>query len=88
MLFLAPLAALATAFLSFSHPLRAIPHAVVVLEIGLALATVAGIALVPSAITAWREGLLTPPRRVHLTLLASTFVLLAPLLYYWRLLPL
>lgn len=88
LLFLAPVAALATAFLSFSHPLRAIPHAVVVLEIGLALATLVGIALVPSAISVWRKGLLTPARQVHLALLAGAFVLLAPLLYYWRLLPL
>ncbi len=87
LLFLAPVAALATAFLSFRHPLRAIPVALLVLGIGLAMATVAGLALVPLAIMAWRGTLMTPARRVHLTLLAGAFVLLAPLLYYWRLLP-
>lgn len=87
LLLLAPVAALATAFLSFSHPLRAIPHAMLVLEIGLAVATAAGIALAPAAISAWRGALLTPARRIHLTVLAGGFALLAPLLYYWRLLP-
>jgi hypothetical protein len=87
LLFLAPVAGAATAFLSFSSPLRAIPHAIRVLGIGLVLATLVGIALVPATVLAWRGRLLTPVRRVHLTLLATAFVLLAPLLYYWRLSP-
>ena len=88
MLLLAPVGGLATAFLSFSHPLRAIPRAVAVLGIVLVAATVAGIALVPLAVRAWRRSQLTTARRVHLTLLAGSFVVLAPLLVYWRLLPL
>jgi hypothetical protein len=87
LLFLAPVGALATALLSFSHPLVAVPRAVIVLGVVLAAAAVAGLALVPFAVRAWRFGLLSVARRVHFTLLAGGFVVLAPLLYYWRLLP-
>ena len=86
-LWLAPVGGLATAFLSFSHPLRAVPRAVAVVGIVLVAATVAGLALVPFAVRAWRLGQLTIARRAHLTLLAGGFVVLAPLLIYWRLLP-
>jgi hypothetical protein len=85
--FLAPVAAAATALLSFDSPLRAIPHALRVLGFGLVAAAIVGMMLVPATVAAWRGGLLTPARRVHLTLLAGAFVLLAPLLYYWQLLP-
>ncbi|MEP7325263.1 MAG: serine hydrolase domain-containing protein [Gemmatimonadota bacterium] len=87
LLLLAPISALGTAFLSFTHPLRAIPRAVTVLEVVLVMATISGILLLLPAIRAWRYGWLSPARRVHLTLLAAAFVLLAPFLYYWRLLP-
>jgi CubicO group peptidase (beta-lactamase class C family) len=88
LLVLAPIIGLCTAFLSFSHPLRAVPRAVGVLGYTLLAATVAGIALVPFAVGAWRHRKLSFLRRVHLTLLAAAFVLLVPLLHYWRLLPL
>ncbi|MEP6690559.1 MAG: serine hydrolase domain-containing protein [Gemmatimonadaceae bacterium] len=82
----APVAALATAFLSFTHPVVAVPRAMRVLQALLVVGVVCGVALAPAAIVAWRRRWWTTPRRVIVTLEALAFVAAAPVLGYYQLL--
>jgi hypothetical protein len=83
---IAPIAAAGTAFLSFSHPLRAVPRAIAVLTTLLLIAIVAGIALGPAAIVASRNRDLPRPRLIIVALMAVSCTILGVVLWYWNLL--
>jgi hypothetical protein len=86
---LSPVAALATAFLSFQHPVIAVPRAVAVLSTGLAVGALLGAALAVPLARAWRAGALASlgrARAAHAALVAAASLLLVPLLWYWNLL--
>lgn len=86
LLLLTPIIALATAFLSFTHPVVAVPRAMGVAGALLIVAMIAGLPLLPAAAIVWRDRMWTPARRVHFTLVALAMLVLAPMLAYWRLL--
>jgi protein-S-isoprenylcysteine O-methyltransferase Ste14 len=86
MFVIAPIAAAGTAFLSFSHPLRAVPRAIAVLTTLLLIAVLAGIALGPVAIAASRNSDVPRPRRIIVALTSVASCVLAIVLWYWNLL--
>ncbi len=86
MFLVAPIAAGATAFLSFSHPLRAVPRAVGVLTTILLIAVAAGTMLAPAALHASRRRTLPRPRLVAVGLTSLACATLAVVLGYWNLL--
>jgi CubicO group peptidase (beta-lactamase class C family) len=83
---IAPIVAAATALLSFSHPLRAVPRAVGVLTTLLLMAVGAGIVLGPVAFRASRQRDLPRPRVVAVALTTVACLALAIVLGYWNLL--
>jgi CubicO group peptidase (beta-lactamase class C family) len=82
----APVIGAATALLSFSHPLRAVPRGVGVLTTLLLIAVSAGIALGPVAFRASRRRELPRPRLIAVALTTVASLALAVVLGYWNLL--
>jgi CubicO group peptidase (beta-lactamase class C family) len=83
----APIFGLSVAFLSFRPGPVAIPRAAIAVGIWLTVVSIAGLTLAPMAVTAWRRALWFPARRVVFTAVAVGFVIGAPLLAFWRVLP-